>query len=110
MKAEKIYNPIQDQYKGLKPSQVWIGWTPKQRGNFFFDHKHEFPQVKDSEIKNWTDGNVHYTALPEEVKQSLQAHILQGQYKEGGAIYSVGGKINKLNETYSFKDLFTKTI
>lgn len=90
-------NVIVNQYKGKKPSEIWKAWDNKQRMHFLEDHNFM--------AGHWSDD---WLILPEDIKQAMVAHAMMGQYKEGGAMYSVGGMIDKLNNKYSFKELFTK--
>lgn len=78
---------IKDQYKGKKPSDVWGSWSEKQRSHFLHDHVEEIvrqdknvkPPISDYAVRD-------YNNLPEGIKQSLTAHIMMGQYKEGDVI------------------------
>jgi len=72
-------------YANKSVEQIWNEWKPSQKAHFLYDHYNEFPEVKGLNKlvdKTFDDLKINYV----DVYHSLQNHIEDGQYAEGGRV------------------------
>lgn len=91
---------IKNQYSGMTPIDLWKAWTPNQRRHFLSDHTDQINEFYGKNHKN-TTLNVEewyssiYNELPEAIKEAINIHMIEQQYKKGGAIKLTGPKQTK---------------
>jgi len=73
---------IPNNYEGKTANQVWDIWTPNQREHFLADH-YDVMDGKDLGAKNKS-----FKALNFLTQSQLELHIEQGQYANGGGVWS----------------------
>lgn len=101
---------MKNQYEGKTAKDIWKEWNSGQRYHFLRDHiesvfGRSIDDVSDTEyekIIGWTRAPI-YDFLPDNVKNIVDKHISEGQYKKGGTpgkkygVYVYG----KLQDSYS---------
>ena len=94
---------IENQYEGMTAKEVWNAWTPNQRYHFLADHfeKISNSDANDFSFKKW-DELRKSAKMGHRIKNKVEIHIREGQYKDGGGVKGVGlAKIKDAREHFS---------